>query len=85
VDALRAGELVLPDGERGGAERLLGAVGPDPRTRLGLEQGAGKEAVLRAAAEQLARWQRRAANPLSGVEVRKASDVLVQACERLLS
>jgi signal transduction histidine kinase len=85
VDALRAGELVLPDGERAVAERLLGAAGTDPRTRLGLEQGAGQDAVLRAAAEQLSRWQRRAANPLSGVEIRKASDVLVQACERLLS
>jgi hypothetical protein len=84
VDALRAGELDLPEGDRGVAERLLGASGHDPRTRLGLARDAGQPEIVAAAAEQLARWQRRAANPLSGVDVRKAADVLVQACERML-
>jgi hypothetical protein len=84
VDALRAGELDLPEDERHAAELLLGAAGTDPRSRLGLPPGAGKEEVRQAAAEHLARWRRRAANPLAGVEVRKAADVLAQACERLL-
>jgi hypothetical protein len=85
VDALRAGELDLPDGERPAVERLLGASGTDPRTRLGLVPSATEQDVARVAAEQLARWRRRAANPLARVELRTAADVLVQACERLLA
>jgi hypothetical protein len=84
VDAVRAGELDLPDSERRAVERLLGAAGADPRTRLGLAPDATQQDVAQAAAEQLARWQRRAANPLSGVDLRKAADVLVQVCERML-
>ncbi|GAA5110525.1 ATP-binding protein [Pseudonocardia adelaidensis] len=84
VDVVRAGELDLPDGERPVVERLLGAGGTDPRSRLGLAPGASQQEVSRAAAEQLARWQRHAANPLARVDLRKVTDVLVQACERLL-
>jgi signal transduction histidine kinase len=84
VDALRAGERNLPDGERCVAERLLGAAGSDPPTRLGLPPGATRQEVAQAATEQLARWHGRAANPLAGVDVRKTADVLVQACERML-
>ncbi|MHA6616882.1 sensor histidine kinase [Pseudonocardia sp. DLS-67] len=84
VDAVRAGELELPAGERSAVERLLGAAGPDPRTRLGLAPDATPQEVAQAAAEQLARWQRHAANPLAGVDLRKAAAVLVQACERVL-
>jgi signal transduction histidine kinase len=84
VDAVRAGELDLPDSERRAVERLLGVEGTDPRTRLGLVPGATEQEVAQAAAEQLARWQRHAANPLAGVDVRKAADVLVHASERLL-
>ncbi|TWF79078.1 histidine kinase/DNA gyrase B/HSP90-like ATPase [Pseudonocardia hierapolitana] len=84
VDAVRAGELDLPDSERRAVERLLGAAGADPRTRLGLAPDAAQQEVAHAAAEQLASWQRRAANPLTGVELRKAAAVLVQTCERLI-
>jgi hypothetical protein len=85
VDALRAGATDLPDGERRAAERLLGAAGTDARTRLGLAGSAGRPEVVAAAAEQLARWQRRAANPLAGVDLRRTADVLVQTSERLLT
>ena len=85
VDVVRAGELDLPDGERPVVERLLGACGDDPRSRLGLAAGASQQEVVRAATEQLARWQRQAANPLSGVDLRKVSGVLVHTCERLLA
>ena len=85
VDAVRAGELDLPDGERRAVERLLGAAGTDLCTRLGLAPGATGKEVSQAAAAQLARWQRRAANPLAGADLRKVADVLVQACERMLA
>jgi signal transduction histidine kinase len=85
VDALRAGELHLPDEERLAAERLLGAFGADLRTRLGLAPGAGQQEVLRSAQQQLAHWRRRAANPLAGPGARNVADVLVQTCERLLA
>ena len=85
VDALREGKADLPDGERHAAERLLGAAGSDPRTRLGLDRDAGRAEIVAAAAEQLAGWQRRAANPLSGVELRRTADVLLQVCERMLA
>lgn len=84
VDVVRAGELDLPDGERPAVERLLGAAGSDPRSRLGLGPGTPQQEVSRAAAEQLARWRRHAANPLAGVDLRKVADVLVKTCERLL-
>ncbi|OLT09073.1 hypothetical protein BJF90_44580 [Pseudonocardia sp. CNS-004] len=84
VDAVRAGELHVPDGERGDVERLLGAEGTDAATRLGLPPGAPRDDVARAAAEQLAHWRRRAASPLAGPDVRTVADVLVHACERLV-
>jgi len=84
VDALREGRTELPDGERHVAERLLGAAGSDPRSRLGLTRDAGRTEIVAAAAEQLAHWQRRAANPLSGVDVRRTAVVLLQVCERML-
>jgi signal transduction histidine kinase len=85
VDALRAGELDVPHEERAAIERLLGAAGPDPHTRLALALDAGQQEVLRAAAEQLAHWQRHAANPLAGTDLRTVADVLVRTCERLLA
>jgi hypothetical protein len=82
---VRAGELDVPAGERDAVERLLGAAGPEPHTRLALSPEAGRPEVLQAAAEQLARWQRHAANPLAGTDLRTVADVLVRTCERLLA
>ena len=85
VDAMRTGELYLPDPERREAERLLGAEGYDPRTRLGLAPDAGLQDVAAAAGERLGHWQRRAAHPMSGNDARTVAGVLVQTCERLLA
>ncbi|MHA6630527.1 ATP-binding protein [Pseudonocardia sichuanensis] len=85
LDALGAGELQLPDGERRAAERLLGVLGPETPTRLGLAPGSPAPDVRRAATEQLAQWQRHAVNPLAGSDARTAADVLVRTCERLLA
>ncbi|GAA1326341.1 sensor histidine kinase [Pseudonocardia xinjiangensis] len=85
VDALRSGELDLPDGEREVAERLLGAQGADPRARLALAPAAGPREVARAAGAQLVRWQGVAAHPMSGKDLRDVAAVLVQTCEQLLA
>ncbi|WP_219414395.1 sensor histidine kinase [Pseudonocardia nigra] len=85
VDALRADELELPDADRRPAERLLGADGTQARVRLALAPDAGQEEVARAAAEELARWQRRAAHPMSTNDVRVVAGALVQTCEQLLA
>ncbi|GAA0920642.1 hypothetical protein GCM10009559_03310 [Pseudonocardia zijingensis] len=84
VDALRAGELNLPDKQRHEAEQLLGAGGPEPQTRLGLAPDAAVQEVVRSAEEQLRLWKRRAANPGAGNDARTAAGAIVQTCERLL-
>ena len=84
VDAVLADEVDLPDGERPAVLRLLGCSGAEPATRLGLPPGASREEIREAAAERLAHWRRRAANPLMRPELRKAVDVLVESCEWLV-
>ena len=85
VDALQAGEHDLPEKERQAAETLLGSSGSDPRTRLSLAPDAGPQEVARAAAEQLAHWQRVASHPAATTAVRSMGPVLVRTCERLLA
>ena len=67
------------------AERLLGASGPDVRTRLALDPATDAEAVRHAAGEQHRRWQRRAEHPATTREVARAARVLVRTCEGLLA
>ncbi|MCC2320721.1 dynamin family protein [Cellulomonas xiejunii] len=114
---LRTGELDVGDDDaRDEAERLLGAQGDDPRTRLGLppacpdaaqdwsaqdwsqvrpppplgEDGAvtsarpdGEPEVRAAAVGALRAWQRRAAHPFAGPDVRRVAEVLRRTCEGL--
>ena len=71
VDALRSGELrLMPTTSAESAERLLGAAGPDPRTRLALAPDAGSQEIAMVAGEQLAHWQALAAHPVSGKDLR---------------
>ncbi|MEY2405837.1 MAG: hypothetical protein QOG39_753, partial [Acidimicrobiaceae bacterium] len=65
-------------------ERLLGAEGPTPATRLGLEAGAADGDIRVALQNAIGRWQRRAENPLSSREIADASRVLIRTCEGLL-
>lgn len=95
---LRTGELDLADdAARDEAERLLGALGDDPRTRLGLpavgtapsdvaDEGVppGPDPEVRAAAVAALRaWQRRAAHPFAGPDVGRVAQVLRRTCEGL--
>jgi hypothetical protein len=84
LDALRSGDLDLPDSEYRTAELLLGAAGTDPRTRLGLPPDTGSNEVAVAAAQQLTRWQGRAAHPMATKDIRDVAATVVRTCEQLL-
>jgi signal transduction histidine kinase len=85
TDRLRAGELELTDEQRESAERLLGAMGTEPRVRLALAPDAGSAEVAMVAAEQLAHWQRLATHPVSSKDVRDVAAIVTQTCEQLLA
>jgi hypothetical protein len=85
LNALRAGAVKgVKSAESEEMERLLGAEGPSPSTRLGLEGGAGDSEVRIALQNAIGRWQRRAENPLSSRDVADASRVLIRTCEGML-
>jgi hypothetical protein len=65
-------------------ERLLGGNGSAATRRLGLDPTAGQPDIEARAREELSRWQHRAENPLSSVELQGASRVAVRTCEGLL-
>jgi hypothetical protein len=83
LNALRAGAVAFSDAEVGDAERLLGIEGMDVRSRLGLVADAGETEVTSAFTAALARWQRRAENPLASPGAVEAAEVLVRTCEVL--
>ncbi|MGC4807663.1 hypothetical protein [Micromonospora sp. DT233] len=86
LDLLQAlqGRVRLPRGHDD-ALRLLGAHGPDPRSRLGLPGDADAEQVRRAAGRALAVWRAQSLSPESRPQVRGTCALLVRACERLLT
>jgi dynamin family protein len=66
-------------------ERLIGGSGAVPHLRLGLPADADTAAVADAAAQALARWQRRAENPMTSHELALAARVAVRSCEGILA
>ena len=85
ADAVRTGRTVLPGSHRDAAVRLLGGEGTSPTARLGLPVDADPDEVAAAAREQRARWQRLAAHLPADRAAREAAEVLVAACEGLVS
>jgi predicted GTPase len=85
VNLLRAGAVEMKPDDLADAERLLGAGGPAPATRLGLPDTADDTEIRAAAAEQLTRWQRRAESPLASRDVTEAARILVRSCEAILA
>ena len=85
AEALRTGRTVLPGAHRDAAVRLLGGSGTSPTARLGLPADADPDAVAAAAREERARWQRLAARLPADRAGREAAEVLVTACEGLVS
>ncbi|MCA1671808.1 MAG: dynamin family protein, partial [Actinobacteria bacterium] len=85
LSALRSGALTLPKAELEDAERLLGGSGAAPAARLGLPSDCGEAELRPTIVQALARWQRRAANPISGRAVVDACRIVVRSCEGMLS
>ncbi|BCL13688.1 sensor histidine kinase [Micromonospora sagamiensis] len=84
LQALQGGRIRLPRGHDE-AVRLLGAHGPDARSRLGLAGDADPGEVTRAANRALAFWRAQALTPDTGLAGRSACALLVRTCERLLT
>lgn len=85
LSALRSGAVNLPKAVLDEAERLLGEAGGAPEVRLGQPPGSGADELRQAALEALARWRRRAENPLSGRAVADACRVVVRSCEGMVA
>ena len=81
LNALRSGAVVLRNADATEADRLLGGQGVDTHSRLGLSPDADSATVSVAIGDALARWQRRAENPLAPAVVADAARVLVRTCE----
>ena len=85
LNALRAGAVKgVKASETEEMERLLGAEGSTPATRLGLDAGSTPGDIRTALQNAIGRWQRRAENPLSSRELSDASRVLIRTCEGML-
>ena len=67
------------------SERLLGAMGPDPRTRLALAPDTGTQEIAMVAREQMTRWQALAAHPISRKDLRDVAAAVALTCEQLLA
>jgi hypothetical protein len=82
---LRSGAVDAKPEDLQAMERLVGGHGAAVTARLGLPDDADAGAVRAAAAEQLARWQRRAESPMASREVADAARLLVRTCEAMLA
>ncbi|MCB1005745.1 MAG: dynamin family protein [Acidimicrobiales bacterium] len=84
-NAFRSGAVTFRPEEEDEVDRLLGAHGTSPATRLGLDEDAGTEAIRTALFETIARWRQRAESPMTSRDVGEAAAVLVRSCEGMLS
>ncbi len=84
LDLVRSGAIPVREEERDAVERLLGAEGARPASRLGLAADSSPAEVRAALLDTAARWQRRAENPLTQPKVADAARVLIRTCEGVL-
>jgi hypothetical protein len=82
---LRSGQLRLSEERATELERLLGALGHDPATRLDVPPGSPPDVLQAAATDALARWRRLAAHPLSDRSAQLAATVATRTVEGLLA
>jgi hypothetical protein len=85
LSAVRAGWVTGKPAVLEDLERVIGGTGTTRAERLGLQAEASSAEQSAAAGEALARWQRRAENPLTGHELVVAARVAVRSCEGMLA
>jgi len=85
LSAVRAGWVAGKPAVLEDLERVIGGSGTGRPQRLGLESGATPAEETAAAGEALARWQRRAENPMTVHELVVAARVAVRSCEGMLA
>ncbi len=85
LSAVRSGWITAKEERLRELEMLLGADGQSPRARLGLPADADDGMVRNELMAALARWQRRAENPLTRHEMAVASRVAVRTCEGMFA
>jgi predicted GTPase len=85
LNAHRSGAIDFGDRDRVAADLLLGARGGSVHQRLGLVSQAGPDEVRAAILASIARWRRRAENPLTPRIVAEAAEVLARSCEGMLT
>jgi hypothetical protein len=84
-DAVHAGGLGVSVDTAAHIERLLGARGGAPASRLDLPEDASPAAVAARAAEEHRHWSGVAADPLAAPDLVRAATVLQRTCELLLT
>ncbi|HEU4347727.1 MAG TPA: dynamin family protein [Actinoplanes sp.] len=85
LSSLRAGWITGRPDVVEDLEHLIGGAGAAPYIRLRLAADAGAGELTGAATDALARWQRRAENPLTRYEMVVAARVAVRSCEGMLA
>ena len=83
--ALRSGTVGFRPEDEPVVERLLGAEGYSPATRLGLPADASADTICAELLASIDKWRGRAENPLSTPETAAAAEVLVRTCEGMLA
>jgi len=84
LSGLRSGTVTGKADQIEELERIVGANGTTPEARLGLEVGTDTATMLQTLQETLARWQRRAENPLTSHEMATAARVAIRTLEGLM-
>jgi hypothetical protein len=85
LSSLRAGWVTAKPEVVAELERLIGGAGGAPHLRLQLPASAGPADIAAAASDALARWQRRAENPMTSHVMATAARVAVRSCEGMLT
>jgi hypothetical protein len=85
LSAVRAGWVAGKPAVLEDLERVIGGGGTARAQRLGLDADATAAAESEAAGAALARWQRRAENPMTPHELVMAARVAVRSCEGMLA
>lgn len=85
LGALRTGAVELQGADVDDTERLLGAQGDRPATRLDLPEDAADDELRGRAVEALTRWRRQAESPRSSPADVDTARILVRTCEGLLA